>query len=776
MVRLIFKIIFILGGDACFQSFPRASTPLGGGRCDAILPNSSEKCGTKHHQNTTIRCVACSQVFGFHCIGGCKNLKDASSVVSPFLCHQCLPLRDMENHRMSCKKCNALYWLIWDMLNICAWLAHGLKKLPENTLVSEDLEECKDFIPYRLQKILRLVEKTLAHKMCDDHQTRYKCGWFRNLPQNVLATIEDYLGKLGGKNLFTVTCQEQGKVISAHMTCAFMAQPDASTYAWYRQNRPDFDFVGVMGEHDPALDGSLILLTFSTFSDDMNQDTYHQVSHRTSIRKVVIYYERKNINLNNYNYNNSFKCNVTCAYDIKVIAEFHPEMDHIDLIIGKSDGAAVYTCTQACQLFKESHNWILDKEGNQRFKSEGAILFRSVAGEGKDQGDGAGGVVSQKRNVALKRGLESNTAEQLTSVLMAVGMPGNVFHVEIDRTHDVTTFPNNKVETIAGIGNHLHWQCEEGGVRIFKVSGIGKGLLITNDELDAIYPKQAQGMPSFTVDIPSKLSSNCTAFENKLQGSSAMDMSKKVFSMSTTHSLSHSQSSIPMAIENAANGSHDKGKKRCSSEDAIEATTDGTMLSSIPQEENGIENMQISGEMPFVLGTNTTKNQLERKKKKQERDLRVLSRVEAENQQKAIRASLTAKTRERLGLADNYPCSIEGCDQTFESKGGRLRHENHCTGPAKKQETLVQVFDKELRNKMLLGNNSSSETDPRILDHSKKPLDWIVTISRYVISISTYINFLANFFMCHLLYAPQFFFWPSRTFHQTLFSLCKTAR
>jgi hypothetical protein len=41
-----------------------------------------------------------------------------------------------------------------------------------------------------------------------------------------------------------------------------------------------------MGEHDPDLDGTLIMLTFSTISNDMTQDTYHQVAHRLAIRKV----------------------------------------------------------------------------------------------------------------------------------------------------------------------------------------------------------------------------------------------------------------------------------------------------------------------------------------------------------------------------------------------------------------------------------------------------------------------------------------------------------
>jgi len=172
------------------------------------------------------------------------------------------------------------------MLHLCEWLATRLEKYSGDMQLDEDFEECNDFIPFRLNKLLRQIEKTLAHKMCDCHQENYKYKWLKNLPQDTMFTIEDYLGKLGGKNLFTVTCQEQGKVISAHLTCVFMSQPDASTYAWYRENRPDFDFVAVMGDHDPDLDGTLIMMTFSTISNDMNQDTYHQVAHRVAIRKV----------------------------------------------------------------------------------------------------------------------------------------------------------------------------------------------------------------------------------------------------------------------------------------------------------------------------------------------------------------------------------------------------------------------------------------------------------------------------------------------------------
>jgi len=172
------------------------------------------------------------------------------------------------------------------MLALCDSLTWKLEKMTKTEQVVEDIEECKIFLPFRLKKILRQISKTLAHKMFDCHQSDYRYKWMKNLPQNVLFLIEDYLGKLGGKNLFTVTCQDQGMIISAHMTCAFMAQPNKATYDWYLEHRPNFDFVGFMGEHDPDLDGSLIMLTFSNFSNDMSQDCYHQACCRVAVLQV----------------------------------------------------------------------------------------------------------------------------------------------------------------------------------------------------------------------------------------------------------------------------------------------------------------------------------------------------------------------------------------------------------------------------------------------------------------------------------------------------------
>ena len=111
-------------------------------------------------------------------------------------------------------------------------------------------------------------------------------------------------------------------------------------------------------------------------------------------------------------------------------------MDHVDTFVYRTDGASTYTSTQACHTAKSINSWILDKDGNQRFKGNG-IFFLSAAGEGKDSGDGAGGMVAQARDRGLNRGFESNNAEQLVSVLMAMGMPGTPLYTEIDRSHDV---------------------------------------------------------------------------------------------------------------------------------------------------------------------------------------------------------------------------------------------------------------------------------------------------------------------------------------------------
>lgn len=268
----------------CFPCFPSSSTPIGKGKCDSIDVITNVKCATKHVKAVT--CANCTQTFGLNCIPGCKTLCDVKDVVSPFICPQCLPIRDSKDHKMDCKKCNAPYWLIWDMLAFCDFLASQLRKKVLTSQFKEDLEECADFLPFRLKRILRQLLKTLAHKMFDCHQSDYKYNWMKNMPQNTIFFIEDYLGKLGEKNLMTVTCQAQGTVMSAHMTCAFIAQPTQETYDWYEQHRPGFEFVGFMGDHDPSLDGSLIMLTFSNYSNDLTQDCYHQASCRSSVLKV----------------------------------------------------------------------------------------------------------------------------------------------------------------------------------------------------------------------------------------------------------------------------------------------------------------------------------------------------------------------------------------------------------------------------------------------------------------------------------------------------------
>ena len=172
-----------------------------------------------------------------------------------------------------------------------------------------------------------------------------------------------------------------------------------------------------------------------------------------------------------------------------------------------------------------------------------------------------------------------------------------------------------------------------------------------------------------------------------------------------------------------------RGKKRCNSNDEIDVNT---MAVPITEVDSKSEHMIVSGDLPVVVGTNVTKKKLERKKKKQDRDVRKLSKIEAEEQRKAFRTLVTAKTRETLGLADFYSCSIVGCDQSFGTKTGRLAHEEHCTGAPKQRQTLLQNFQGQLRQVMLLGN-SSSDSDAHIRDHTSKPLDWIITVSRYFI-------------------------------------------
>ena len=431
-------------------------------------------------------------------------------------------------------------------------------------------------------------------------------------------------------------------------------------------------------------------------------------------------------------------------------------MDHLDTTVYKTDGAATYTCTQACHFAKNIHTFIMDKDGNQKFRGNvgSGVFFRSAAGEGKDSGDGAGGVVAQTRNRALQRGFESNNAEQLVSVLLAMGMPGTPLYTEVDRSHDVTRIEDNKVLTIPGIGNHVHWQVEEAGVRVHKASGIGRGWLITNAVLDGVYPKVIQQAPSWSVSIPQSLTKKSTSMEAKLQGSSVRDLNARQFTLSTTHTFSSPSST------NASNSLSLNNLRKRSNSDNLSSSTESPLLkpatrplsqllaTSIPvitnqfstsSTMNDIESLdvllptqnnyltQCSGLLPENKGSNSTKKVHAAKKARATKYEKKASHLELEARSKENRSSLTQTTRESLGLVDIYCCQIEGCTKSFITESNRQKHENKCTGPPELNMKLPQAFEQGLRNEMLTGS-SSTDSSIFIQEHTRTPIDWIVTI------------------------------------------------
>ena len=289
------------------------------------------------------------------------------------------------------------------------------------------------------------------------------------------------------------------------------------------------------------------------------------------------------------------------------------------------------------------------------------------------------------RTTALTRGLESNNAEQLTSVLIAMGMPGHVLHVEVNRSHDVSKLVGNKIGTITGIGNHVHWECLKDGIRFFKVSGIGEGWFITNDVLKSIYNKVEQEMPSFSVNIPPSLSRNCSAIENKLQGSSAMDSSLKAFSMSTTHT-----SSISSMVTDELS-SLDEKKRPLVADESREESSD-------------MYSMDVSESMPISSGSNSGKNEIQQKKKKEARTLKQQAIFYNEEKLREKRCTITSDARANLGLVDVHQCSIDGCNKSFLTSRGKLFHENTCKGPSPPLRTRDN-FVSLLRKTMQIGNS-----------------------------------------------------------------------
>ena len=188
---------------------------------------------------------------------------EKGTTVVPYLCSDCLNIKDSDTHENDCSCCNLPFWVSQDLDRLLDFM--------KNYATDENFGTEIGYLKYRLDRIFSGFHKLIAHKIADKYELNRKYDVARGLDQETAYITVDYLGKQMPVVQQTITCGSPTATFSFFLLVIQVPIPNEMTRLQY----PGVDWIKFYGEYSVEKAGELAMQYFCVAASDKNQNGYH---------------------------------------------------------------------------------------------------------------------------------------------------------------------------------------------------------------------------------------------------------------------------------------------------------------------------------------------------------------------------------------------------------------------------------------------------------------------------------------------------------------------